>query len=335
MKKNNNKTIKYIKATIDENFINRISSNIDNQELSKQIDKLIIKKDFKTVQELISYLKKIDLNKIITIENKKCLFFKNNMGYIVKDNNDEYIYISFNNKDIYRRVFNIVDILQLIYGLRYTKLIFKLMLDFDINIEQLSWWKGKKKDIFDNLEFLNDIESMKLYHVDFYNYFKNYLFFLKEFQMIGLNNVFHTDKKGEPVFFISIRHIIKYLSINRIKMSKSQISRIINAMCVVGIIKKVEYKNIDKKLTKISRMNVEKYKKYNDITFYSLVSLNTVEINKIICKINKLKKNKVSVMKVSKTTIRNTFSSYTANKIFSNQNAKGEHIISEYEDIPF
>lgn len=332
-----NKKNNYIRATKSDKITNFESyvKNFSKYELLKNVSKLNIEGEFKTVAEFIRYLKKLDLKILINTDSNDCLFYLEKRSYyITTDNNNEYIYISFGSRKGFRIIFSIIDILMIMYDISYTKLIFKLSHFPNVYIEELRFWKDERNKIFNNIEFLNDECSLVVHNEMFYKYFRKYIQFLKVFQMIALDNLFHQSKKGDFIFFSSIRYIRKCLIRKDLRYSKSQISRMINAMTIVGIIEKVDYKDIDARLTKASRINVEKYKKYNNISFYSIKKLDTTNMKSINMKIQKLLDNNITMSKISKKNIRKAFSSYTANKVFSNQNAIGKHVFKDYK-LPF
>ncbi len=283
---------------------------------------------------IASYYKLLSTLNLYQVSNKKyvkCPFFNGHKA-IMKENR----ILTFDTDSPNGYIMNLVDILQVLYGLCPSAVLSAL----GIKEEQNSFIQYVLRNFAEvkNLIRADDFSDKYPYTA---KYFKSYLWFLELLIQIGEEHAKKLDYVQTPkyggisrlsVFFASSRYLEKYLVENGYKqLDDKMIRRIINVFCTVGIFQKAMTYQVPKPL------QYNNHKPY-DINYLVLSENLYLDWNFELVenKVKVLIDNKVKIKTFKKTDVINTFGNFEANKVFQKMKVKkNPNDEMETDELPF
>ena len=182
---------------------------------------------FETQQQFFDYIFKIDLSKLLGIDNMKsfkCIFHEDKSPSASIFNDKEtgnYIYKC--NSNSCGVSYNIIGIIERLGKFKSRPKTYKFIKDlFNIKIMETDWQKEQKEILIENLKAIHNGELEKNCPQTYKNN-KGTLRYLEQMHLIALDNVYNdklTDDSGNVVFFASRSYIANKLDINPNSLSK-------------------------------------------------------------------------------------------------------------------
>ena len=280
------------------------------------LNEIIPHKSYESLIELYNDLQSINIFNKLNVSNNSfepCPLFRDLKSKYRVDNNIYRILLINTETEKYFRL-NILDFVSLfdIDIIRYVEskgIEIKELRDkrdrFNNNKQRL---KDELKKYDDLLKKISNKQFLKQY-TSLNKYLKSYWWFVKEFMEIGKENISKHEivPADDIIFYSSCRYLQKRVSTY---IDISLISRILNTLCVLGIMQKVF--NPD-------NFNCNKYyKDYeigHDINYFSVNNIDWEEANR---RSEILINNKVKISSISRKKITNIFGKIEAEKVFSN-----------------
>lgn len=191
-----------------------------------------------------------------------CILIKENFSWISCDEKGEYRYFSAK-PDGRVFVFDILDLMQINYGMNYKQLMDFFKKGLFINIKN-EFLRAESEKYIDNIEKISQIEKKDSV---LKSVLKNKEDVYSELNRIGLENLFSKTLSYEKnaIFFASTSYIQKRLDY---KYSSSTINKVINMFSTIGLINKIQEQDIP---MEFREGNVKKVKNFT--SYYSIVDL--------------------------------------------------------------
>lgn len=305
----------------------KIHSQI-NEKKDEVIDivkaKELIEKNFKqgmkSIEEIYGRINLLEVIKGVDKLNKyfDCKLMDGNYAWISKDSKGHYRYFTRSKIGITNSL-DLLDILSVCFNKKIKKTISISEKMFGINVKD-KWVIKQINKYRDNLDAIELIEKSCEYN-NIRNLIGNKIDILKALNEIGNNNILkRLSYNEESIFFVSLSYIKANYVDNR---AISTISQVINTLAVLGLINKVDEKNIPIEFINNAklRMSTDKTKK-NHISFFIINNMKKT-LNEAERRAKILNDNKIKYYKINKKVITDLFGKFFTDKIYVQKTSCG------------
>lgn len=269
--RNQVETRKFINLNIIKNILQSEKSPINFEKFYYQVNLLSNKK--KKSKDIIHFLQGINLTYLFPNtkinEPFDCYFFKNNLAWISEsDNHYRYFSKSFNGTII---SLDLIDLTMLYYDFDDSiKAMNKLIKNINVVSINSYWIKTQTCKYDENINFIKNIDTFENQYTYLYKIIYKHLNIIEILNNIAFKNLLSQKMsyKKEAIFFASSSYIAQKANISR-----SKIIKVINFLCLVGIITKVPNEQIPKNMLSKS-IRIAKEKNLKDIVnYYSIIDI--------------------------------------------------------------
>ena len=190
----------------------------------------------------------------------------------------------------------------------------------------------KEKYAVNNM-WIEQLKDMQIVYPNLLKLAKKHLNVLQKINDIGVANIATIEESvdRQAVFFTSTDYIADFISCN-----KSNICRSVNLLATLGLIRKVQEKDIPAHMLERARENVGA-KKINLISFYTVPNFNKQLFLRAEEIATELINNKINAQKITCSSIEEVFGMEFANNIFGNNKERTKAIekkkVSKIENI--
>ena len=188
-----------------------------------------------------------------------CILIKENYSWISCDDKGEYRYFSSKpNGRIF--VFDILDLIQINYGMNYKELMEFFSEGLSVNIKN-EFLRAESEKYLSNID---SIDSLSNDNCELKTILKNKEDIYSELNKIGLENLFSKTltHDANAIFFASTSYIQKRLNC---KYSSSTINKVINMFSTVGLVNKVQEQDIPLEFREGNIRKVQNFTSYYSI----------------------------------------------------------------------
>lgn len=292
--KNNEFIINY------EKLYSKVRENLAKYQGEKSYREIILSTD------LTCLFPNVEINNFFS-----CYFFKGNLAWISEQNN-HYRYFSryYNGKII---SFDLIDFTMLYYDLNnITEVIARFT--HKSNITSLDdYWRNTQIEKYNsNATFVNNIEKICLDYPTFYKLFVSHkeLFLFMNNQ--GIENLLckYASCEKDAIFFTSTSYVA-----NKLNISQGKASKVINFLCLLGVLRKIPQNLIPKNMLKKSK-ELAKIKNHKNIINYYLIFDISSNLDDFEETAKIADANCVKYSNISKKKIRKVFGEYKANIVY-------------------
>jgi hypothetical protein len=234
---------------------------------------------FETQQQFLDYIFKIDLAKLLNIDNPKsfkCIFHDDNnpsASIFQDDETGNYIYKC--NSNSCGVSYNIIGVIERLGNFKSRPKTYKFIKElFNLEIMETEWQKEQKEILIENLKVIYNGELEKNCPQAYKNN-KNILRYLEQMHLIALDNIYNeklTDEEGNVLFFASRSYIADKLNLSPNSLNK--ISQKLVVLAYHKLLNKLDDNEIPESLLKKSKCINIKYndKNFKHINYFSIPS---------------------------------------------------------------
>ncbi|WP_027416265.1 hypothetical protein [Aneurinibacillus terranovensis] len=288
------------------------------------INKIALDINVESYEYAIKWFRKINLLNFLGIEvgigkNFKCPILKSNIASVNFDEHGNWRYFTRNKENTDGYVFDIIDIMQIIYNIHYYKALNKLCEMAKINVKEGEWMNKQKIKYADNIiEIQNVDEEMAMRYPGLFKFIKKHLYLLQEMNAIGLANI-STEREAvdnESIFFASSRHIAEKFEEQGIKKDHSTVSRLLNMFTALGLIQKVHQKQVPTHLMEKAKEQIANEEYHFTVTFYRIPEMSSEVLTAAEQRAMKLKKAGIKATGIRIDNIEKALGSVVLQDVF-------------------
>jgi len=293
------KEVNYNIQAIKEHNIKYLKSILDIEDNNKIV--------LETQQQFLDYIYKIDLAKLLNIDNHRsfnCIFHndKNPSASIFPDpKTGNYIYSC--NSNSCGVSYNIIGIIERLGNFKSRPKTYNFIKElFNLEIMETEWQKEQKEILIENLKAIHNGE-LEINCPQTYKNNKRILRYLEQMHLIALDNIYNeklTDGEGNVLFFASRSYIADKLNLSANSLNK--ISQKLVVLAYHKLLNKIDDTEIPEDLlNKSKHINVKDNKnKYKHINYFSIPSYTYNLYAEIEQQGKKWKENKYTMKGVSR-----------------------------------
>ena len=269
-------------------------------------------KEFRKVKLNVFFNEYREINKYY-----QCALIKENSSWISVDENGEYRYFSQKpNGKVF--IFDILDLLQIVYKINYKDVLIWLKDELDILIKD-KFFRDESDKYLENINFiysdtfLNSVtKEVSKEKEDIY----------AELNKIGLENLFSKTltHMENAMFFASTSYIRDRLNG---KYSSSTINKVINTFSVIGMINKVKEEDIPVEFREGNKRKVQNFTSY-----YSIPNISD-RFSAIEEKSKDLQENNLSYYNLTKKKVLEVFNKDTFDEVYIQQTYHGKTYVDD------
>lgn len=204
-------------------------------------------------------------------KNFDCPIIAGNIASVNYDRDGNWKYFSRNKENTEGYAFDIIDLMQILYGLTYYEAFDKLCNMLLITVQEAEWRHSQKRKYANNIAVIQRADStLATSYTDLHRFIKRHLYLLDEMNRIGLANIVTEDEsvEGESVFFSSTRHIAERLAARGISKDHTMVDRLLNMFASLGLIKKVHAEQLPDHLESRATEQITNEKYHYHVNFY-------------------------------------------------------------------
>lgn len=267
-------------------------------------------KEFRKVKLNVFFNEYREINKYY-----QCSLIKENSSWISVDDNGEYRYFSRKpNGKVF--IFDILDLLQIVYKINYKDVLIWLKDELDIIIQD-KFFINESDKYLENIDFIysDDFMNSKTKKVS-----KEKEDIYLELNKIGLENLFSKTltHMENAMFFASTSYIKQRLNG---RYSASTINKVINTFSVIGMINKVKEEDIPIEFREGNKRKVQNFTSY-----YSIPNISD-RFSIIEERSSLLEKNNLSYYNLTKKKVLEVFDKETYEEVYIQKTYYGKHYL--------
>ncbi|GAE37387.1 hypothetical protein [Halalkalibacter akibai] len=238
-----------------------------------------------------------------------CIFTKDNVGWISKDNNGYYRYFSKKVKTGVTIGFSLLDLIQITCSdgdvktpMDYPTVRKKIATILNVSYRDLDYVKYQKEKYRCNQSLIDESLEWKSLYPNLHSLTKSQLYILDELHQFVSQNIMERRHaiKNEAVFFISIRHLTKLVN-ERLGTERhpSTVAAAINLFAVLGLLHKMPAEILTDKeeLLQIAQSIQGNKNHFHLITFMTIPLYDENLLKKAEKMAKRLRKNKITTAK--------------------------------------
>lgn len=277
----------------------------------------LLSKTIKTDNQFTVHISKQDLFSKVFPEFKRfdvgdwqtCIFTKDNVGWITRDNDGYYRYCTKSVKTGVIFGFSLFDLIEITYsgefvgtGMAYQMARKWLAKILNVSYRDLDYVNYQKKKYQSNQTIIDEASEWESLYPNLYSLIKSQLYILEELHHFASQHI--TERrhaiKNEAVFFISVRHIAKLVNERlEIKKHPTTFSAAINLFAVLHLLQKVPSETLNYKgeLLQIAHSIQGNNNHFHLITFMTIPSYDEELLIKAEKMAKRLRKHKITTAK--------------------------------------
>ena len=305
---------KQINLNIIKDILIGVNSPIDFKTFYKKINKESI--SIKSNKGYKSFLN-IDLTylfKNTTIDTIfECFFIKENFAWISQKNNHyRYFSKSYNGNLI---SLDLIDIASLYYDSDNPIGTLNILAS-NINLVSIEdYWKDAQINKYNsNTKFLEEFDIIKNDYPSLYKFIYPHRDILKCLNEISFNNIFFKNMSidKESLFFISTGYLADLL-----KISQGKVSKVINFLCLLGVIMKAPQSQIPQDMLNKSRRIAKERGVKDIVNYYYIINLEN-NLDNLEMKSQLVKKTPIRYSNITKNIIEKYLGKETSHLVYPN-----------------
>ncbi|MFC5732548.1 hypothetical protein [Cytobacillus gottheilii] len=238
-----------------------------------------------------------------------CIFSKNHVGWISKDNKGYYRYFSKNVKTAVTIGFSLLDLIEIACSddnigkpMGYPTARRRLATILNVNYRDLEYVKYQQKKYQSNQTMIDEASDWDTLYPNLYSITKSQLYILDELHQFAFQNI--TERrhaiKNDTVFFISIRHLAKLVNEKYgVERHPSTFCVAISLFAVLGLLHKIpsEILNNKEELLQIAHSIQGNNNHFHLITFMTIPYYDSELLRKAEKMAKRLRMNKITTAK--------------------------------------
>ncbi|WCF11698.1 hypothetical protein NDS46_30590 (plasmid) [Paenibacillus thiaminolyticus] len=239
-----------------------------------------------------------------------CRFISGNYAWISQNKQGHYRYFS-KKKDGGAVSFDLIDIIELVYGVSTMKALEKALELFKIQFMEDAWRKEQKEKYLRNYQFLNS--KLQKQCPVLHEYLKDCIPLLVGMNALGTMHIHKKEYayKKENLFFASNSYIAQFLGF----YTASKVSKLVNMFAVLGLIEKVPLDELHP-LFRTESLKISEMRGLGNVVSYYIIHSLEAAARIAEKRAKQLKTNGVQYSNLSKCVVEKIFGTQFAQTIY-------------------